>query len=73
MIKRLEKLIENPEIKDLAVKEIMDAPFKFVGMDNTVDVLSSLIDKNNKALLVRDALNTVHIITKADLLSAMTN
>ena len=69
----LEKLIENPEIKDLAVKEIMDAPFKFVGMDNTVDVLSSLIDKNNKALLVRDALNTVHIITKADLLSAMTN
>lgn len=69
----LEKLIENPEIKDLAVKEIMDAPFKFVGMDNTVDVLSSLIDKNNKALLVRDALNTVHIITKADLLAAMTN
>ena len=69
----LEKLIENPEIKDLAVKEIMDAPFKFVGMDNTVDVLSSLIDKNNKALLVRDVLNTVHIITKADLLSAMTN
>ncbi len=62
----LERLIENPEIKDLAVKEIMDAPFKFVGMDNTVDVLSSLIDKNNKALLVRDALNTVHIITKAD-------
>jgi cystathionine beta-synthase len=34
-------------------------------------VLSSLIDKDNKALLVRDELNQVHIITQADLLMAM--
>ena len=49
----------------------MDAPFKFVPLDNTVDVLSSLIDKENQALLVRDEQDQVQIITQADLLMAM--
>ena len=71
--KILERMIENPEIRELPVKEVMGQPFKFVGLDNTLDVLSSLIDKDNKALLVRDEENKVHIITQADLLSAMTN
>ncbi|MES2730658.1 MAG: cystathionine beta-synthase [Bacteroidota bacterium] len=69
----LAKLIDTPEIKDLPVKEAMDKPFKFVGLDNTVDVLSSLIDRENHALLVRDEANRIHIITRADLLMAMTN
>lgn len=67
----LAQIIENPAIKDLKVHEIMGKPFKFVAMDNTLDVLSSLIDKDNKALLVRDELNQIHIITQADLLGAM--
>ncbi|MDO1447279.1 cystathionine beta-synthase [Rhodocytophaga aerolata] len=71
--KVLNHLIDNPEIKDHPVSEIMDPPFKFVGMDNTLDVLSSLIDRENKALLVRDEKNKVHIITQADLLLAMTS
>jgi cystathionine beta-synthase len=68
----LSHLIENPEIKDHPVSEVMDPPFKFVALDNTLDTLSSLIDKENKALLVRDDHNGVHIITQADLLLAMT-
>ncbi len=68
----LSHLIENPEIKDHPVSEVMDPPFKFVALDNTLDTLSSLIDKENKALLVRDEHNGVHIITQADLLLAMT-
>ncbi|SDJ87118.1 cystathionine beta-synthase [Catalinimonas alkaloidigena] len=71
--KVLHHLIENPEIKDREVREIMDPPFKFVALDSTVDVLSSLIDKENKALLVRDEVNRIHIITQADLLLAATN
>ncbi|GAB4123962.1 MAG: pyridoxal-phosphate dependent enzyme [Raineya sp.] len=71
--KILEKIIENPDIRELPVKDVMGQPFKFVGLDNTLDVLSSLIDKDNKALLVRDEDNKVHIITQADLLFAMTN
>lgn len=69
----LNRLIEDPSVKDLPVSEVMDKPFKFVGLDNTIDALSSLIDRDNKALLVRDEKEQVHIITQADLLAAMTN
>lgn len=71
--KVLHQLIENPQLKEQPVSEIMDKPFRFVGLDNTVDALSSLIDKNNKALLVRDEYNQVHIITQHDLLMALAN
>lgn len=69
----LSKLIEEPGLKDKPVRDVMEPAFKFVGMDNTIDVLSSLINRENKALLVRDAMNQVHIITQSDLLMAVTN
>ena len=69
----LRKLIESPSLKSESVSEIMDKPFQFVSPYDTVDVLSSLIDKSNTALMVRDAENLVHIITRQDLLVAMTN
>lgn len=69
--KLLTHLLENPQVKEQSVSEVMDKPFKFVGLDNTIDALSSLIDKDNKALLVRDEANRVHIITQSDLLSAI--
>lgn len=71
--KLLEKLIEDPEIKEIAVGEVMDKPLPFVAMDNTLDVLSSMINKDNKAVLVRDKAHEVHIITQHDLLVAMSN
>ncbi len=71
--KVLGKLIENPEIKSQPVGEVMEPSFQFVAMDNSLDVLSSLINKENKALLVRDHKNDVHIITQSDLLMAMTS
>jgi cystathionine beta-synthase len=70
--KILNMMIEKPGIRDATVGEIMDAPLQFVAMDNTEDVLSSLINNQNKALLVRDKENAVHIITQHDLLMAMT-
>jgi len=69
----LKKLIEDPSLKDQPVKEVMDPAFPFVAMDNTIDALSSLINKQNQALLVRDDHNKVHIITQHDLLIAMTS
>ena len=69
----LHRLIEQPAVKEQPVTEIMDPPFKFVALDSSLDVLSSLIDRNNQALLVRDEGNQVHIITQADLLLAATN
>ena len=71
--KVLKRLIENPDIKNQTVAEVMDPSFQFVSMNNTLDVLSSLISKENKALLVRDELQKVHIITQSDLLMAMSH
>ena len=66
-------LIENPEIKNDPIQKVMDKPFQFVALNSTLDVLSSLIDKDNKALLVRDESNRVHIITQQDLLLAISS
>lgn len=69
----LKSLIESPELKDKAVSEVMDASFQFVSPHDTIDVMSSMLGKDRKALLIRDEKNQVHIITQSDLLVAMTN
>ncbi|MDN4166901.1 cystathionine beta-synthase [Cytophagales bacterium LB-30] len=70
--KILGQLIDDVSIKDKSIADVMDPSFQFVALDSSVDVLSSMINKNNKALLVRDEANKVHIITRHDLLMALT-
>ncbi|WP_422360106.1 pyridoxal-phosphate dependent enzyme [Reichenbachiella sp.] len=70
--KILKALIENPSLRDQPISEIMDASFKFIALDNTVDVMSKILDKDTKALLVRDDSNKVHILTQTDLLVSLT-
>ncbi len=67
----LEKIIQDPKLQQKQVGEIMDKPMLFVAPDSTLDVLSSLLNKDNKALLVRDNQEKVHIITQHDVLKAM--
>ena len=67
----LEKIIADPRLQDKMVSEIMDRPMIFVAPDSTLDVLSSLVNKDNKAVLVRDESEKVHIITQHDILKAM--
>ncbi len=69
----LEKIIDDPTVKDSSVGDLMDKPMQFVALDTTLDVLSSMLNKNNKALLVRDESDNVHIITHHDILKAMTS
>lgn len=68
----LEKIISDPLLKDKQVGEVMDKPMLFVALDSTLDVLSSLLNRDNKALLVRDEREKVHIITQHDILKAIT-
>lgn len=68
----LSLLIESPDLRERPVAEVMEKPFKIVALDSTLDVLASFIDRENKALLVRDEAQQVHIITQADLLTALT-
>ncbi|WP_226390981.1 cystathionine beta-synthase [Penaeicola halotolerans] len=69
--KLLHKIIENPNLKDAQVAEVMEDPMKFVALDSTLDVLSSMLDKE-KAVLVRAEDQSVHILTKQDILAAIT-
>ena len=69
----LEKIIQDPQLQKKQVGEVMDKPMLFVAPDSTLDVLSSLLNKDNKAVLVRDSEEKVHIITQHDVLKAMTS
>lgn len=69
----LEKIIQDPKLQSKEVGEIMDKPMLFVAPDSTLDVLSSLLNKDNKAVLVREAGDKVHIITQHDVLKAITS
>lgn len=69
----LEKMMEDPELRNKTVGEVMDKPMLFVAPDSTLDVLSSLLNKENKAVLIRDDHQQVHIITQHDVLKAMMN
>ncbi|WP_339904279.1 pyridoxal-phosphate dependent enzyme, partial [uncultured Cyclobacterium sp.] len=69
--KLLLKIIENPELKDANVSEVMEDSMQFVALDSTLDVLSSMVERE-KAVLVRDDNHRVHIVTKHDILAAIT-
>ncbi len=69
--KLLSKIITDPSLKDATVAEVMEDSMKFVALGSTLDVLSSMVDKE-KAVLVRDELDRIHIITKHDILTAVT-
>lgn len=69
----LEKIMEDPELKNKAIAEVMDKPMQFVAPDSTLDVLSSFLNKENRAVLVRDENQKVHIITRHDVLKAISS
>jgi len=67
----LSSLIDDPTIRDVAVKEIMEPPFQFVPADTTLDVLSSMINRDCQAVMVRDRQGLPRIITQHDLLESI--
>ena len=69
--KLLARIIDNPTLKDAQVSDVMEDSMKFVALDSTLDVLSSMVEKE-KAVLVRDTQHQIHIITKHDILEAFT-
>lgn len=69
--KILSKLIEEPSLREKKVSEVMEPPFNFVSINNTLDVLSSVLKQKDQAVMVRDEQNKPHIITQHDILMAM--
>lgn len=64
-------LLLNNALMNEPVAHVMQAPFPIVKAHDTIDEVSSKIDKNNNAVLVMDLGGNWHIITKYDLIAAL--
>ncbi|HHZ66117.1 MAG TPA: pyridoxal-phosphate dependent enzyme [Flavobacteriales bacterium] len=64
-------LLKNPDLKNQPIKEIMQDPFPFVDPNTSIEEVSSNINRGNSAVLVKDAGDKVHIITKQDIIQAI--
>jgi cystathionine beta-synthase len=64
-------LCENPELRHVPVEQLMQKPFPFVPANAKLEDISKQINRENEAVMVRDMLGKVHIITKYDIIEAL--
>jgi cystathionine beta-synthase len=69
----LNALLERPALKSAPVAEICSSPFPFVDLNTSIDQISSLIHKDNQAVLVEDEYGRINIITQYDIINAISN
>lgn len=65
------KLIGNPELKDGNVSAIMDAPYEFVDGNASLEEIAEKINKQNRAVMVKNRAGEAHIITIHDIIESM--
>jgi len=65
------KLIENNDVKDFNIADVTEGALPVVDMDTAVERLSHYINKDNGAVLTRDDSGQYHILTKYDVLDAL--
>lgn len=67
----LMKLIKNADLKNESIKAVMDAPLPTVSMDASIDDISKLISKEVGAVIAQDMGGNNHIISKYDIIKAL--
>ncbi|OCX53946.1 cystathionine beta-synthase [Mucilaginibacter sp. PPCGB 2223] len=67
----LDALLENPSLRSSPVKSIATGSFPFVDLNTSIDKISSLINKDNTAVLVEDENGAIEIITQYDIINAI--
>jgi cystathionine beta-synthase len=67
----LDSLIENPSIKSQPIKNITTAPFPFVDLNSSIDKISTMINRDNIAVLVESDNGKIEIITQYDIINAI--
>jgi cystathionine beta-synthase len=65
------KIFDNPDIKTATVQSVLENNFPIVGFDTPVEKISTLIDKENGAVLAKDEAGNFHIVTKYDVLQSL--
>lgn len=66
-----ELLVDAPELRDAAISSVMRPAFPVVNANTSVEQLCKLINKNTPAVLVELAEGKYHIVSRYDLISAM--
>jgi cystathionine beta-synthase len=66
-----QKVFSNPEIKTEKIEHVMEKAFPLVAFDTPVEKLSTLINKENGAVLAKDESGNYHIVTKYDVIQAL--
>ncbi|MFM2339238.1 MAG: hypothetical protein RL115_2431 [Bacteroidota bacterium] len=64
------KIFDNPAIKIATVQSVLENAFPIVSFDTPVERISTLIDKENGAVLAKDEAGNLHIVTKYDVLQS---
>lgn len=65
------KIFTNQDIKNAKVAELIEPAFPIVDINTPVEKLSTLINKENGAVLAKDESGAYHIVTKYDVIQAM--
>ncbi len=66
-----DKMLGDSGIKSRSVAEVIEKPYPVVAFDTPVERLSSLINKENGALLSRDDSGAYQIVTKYDIIQSL--
>ena len=66
-----QKIFSNPDIKNSKVETVMERPYPLVEFNTPVEKLSTLINKENGAVLSKDEAGNYHIVTKYDVIQAL--
>lgn len=67
----LSSVLENPLLRSGSVKDIMTSSFPFVDLNTSIDKITSIINKENMAVLVEGELGEIEIITQYDIINAI--
>ena len=66
-----QKVFSNPDIKNSTIEKVMERPYPLVEFNTPVEKLSTLINKENGAVLSKDEAGNYHIVTKYDVIQAL--
>ena len=65
------KIFSNPHIKNDTIEKVMEPSYPHVEFNTPVEKLSTLINKENGAVLSKDEAGNYHIVTKYDVIQAL--
>ena len=64
-------MTNGTDLKGKKIGEVLENPYPVVSFDTPLERLSSLINRENGAVLSKDDSGNYHIITKYDLIQAL--